>query len=117
RRPAAGRDPELHDIRGRGCGGRKARRRGACADQAADRCRGRERAQGARDGASTVLMTPHTELSTIPLREVREGGPVRHAIEARERARGLRDECLSWLPAVARGMVPLFDAVTRRWLM
>ena len=62
-------------------------------------------------------MTAHTELSAIPLRDVREGGPVRHAIEARERARALRDECLSWLPTVARGMVPLFDAVTRRWLM
>ena len=48
---------------------------------------------------------------------MREGGPVRHAVEAAARARALRDDCLSWMPAAARRMVPMFDAVTRRWLM
>ena len=58
-----------------------------------------------------------TELTTIPLRDVREGGAVRHAIEARERARSLRDECLAWFPASARYAVPALDRITRRWLM
>ena len=62
-------------------------------------------------------MMAHIELPAIPLRDVREGGAIRHAIEAAAEARALRDDCLSWLPAVARRMVPVFDAVTRRWLM
>jgi hypothetical protein len=56
------------------------------------------------------------ELSAIPLRDVREGGAVRHAVEAYERARSLRDECVGWLPAPAQRLLPTFDAVTRRWL-
>jgi hypothetical protein len=53
----------------------------------------------------------------IPVRDVRDGGALRHAIEAAAKARALRDDCLSWLPAAARHMVPVFDSVTRRWLM
>lgn len=56
-------------------------------------------------------------LSPIPLRDVRDGGPIRHAIEAASAARGLRDDCLSWLPGPIRRMIPAFDAITRRWLM
>src|SRR5262249_61048700 len=32
-------------------------------------------------------------------------------------ARGLRDECVGWLPHVAAGLLPAMDFVTRRWLM
>src|ERR1041384_710420 len=48
---------------------------------------------------------------------MRDGGPLRHAIEAAAQARALRDDCLAWLPSAARRMMPLFDAITRRWLM
>jgi len=56
-------------------------------------------------------------LKSIPLRDMRDGGPLRHAIEAAEEARALRDDCLAWLPSAARRMMPAFDAITRRWLM
>src|ERR1043165_3414779 len=57
------------------------------------------------------------DLPTIPLRDMRDGGPLRHAIEAAAQARALRDDCLAWLPSAARRMMPLFDAIPRRWLM
>jgi hypothetical protein len=62
-------------------------------------------------------MSEHpAELTTIPLRDVREGGPVRHALEARASARALRDECVGWLPRVGQRCVPALDGITRRWL-
>lgn len=57
-----------------------------------------------------------TDLVTIPVVDVRTGGPVRHAREACERARALRDACLAWFPRVSHPATPLLDAVTRRWL-
>jgi hypothetical protein len=61
-------------------------------------------------------MTSQSELAVIPVRDVRDGGPVRHAIEARDVARALRDDCLAWFPASARYFVPTLDRITRRWL-
>jgi hypothetical protein len=58
-----------------------------------------------------------SELAVIQVRDVRDGGPVRHAIEAREVGRALRDDCLSWLPPAVRHAMPMLDAITRRWLM
>lgn len=58
-----------------------------------------------------------SQLAAIPVRDVREGGPVRHAIEAEAVGRALRDDCLSWLPPAVRGAMPVLDALTRRWLM
>jgi hypothetical protein len=55
-------------------------------------------------------------LPVIPLRDVREGGALRHATEAPAQARALRDDCLSFLPAGSRHLVPALDSVTRRWL-
>jgi hypothetical protein len=55
-------------------------------------------------------------LSEVPLRDVRDGGPLRHAVEASDRARALRDDCLAWFPRRARHLVPLLDGITRRWL-
>jgi hypothetical protein len=57
-----------------------------------------------------------TELRNVPIVDVRNGGPVRQAIEGRARALALRDDCLSWLPAHVRMLLPALDAVTRRWL-
>jgi len=58
-----------------------------------------------------------SKLPAIPVRDVRDGGPLRHAVEAREVGRALRDDCLSWLPPAARRAMPMLDAITRRWLM
>jgi hypothetical protein len=57
-----------------------------------------------------------TQLSVIPVRDVRDGGPVRHAVEASERARALRDDCLAWFPPKTQHLVPALDRITRRWL-
>jgi hypothetical protein len=56
------------------------------------------------------------ELVSIPIVDVREGGPIRHAVDARGRARALRDHCVTWLPRAARMLLPAMDALTRRWL-
>jgi len=56
-------------------------------------------------------------LAVIPVVDVREGGPLRHAREASDRARGLRDACLAWFPAVVPVTLPLLDGIARRWLM
>jgi hypothetical protein len=63
-----------------------------------------------------VTAPPATPLVSVPVVDVRDGGPVRHATEARVRAEALRDECLSWLPGVVAGLLPTIDSVTRRWL-
>ncbi|MGB9207771.1 MAG: hypothetical protein WCB78_06620, partial [Pseudolabrys sp.] len=55
-------------------------------------------------------------LARIPVVDVRNGGPVRHAAEGRARARALRDECIDWLPSVAAGLLPAMDQITRLWL-
>jgi len=57
------------------------------------------------------------DLTAIPVIDVRGDGPIRHATEAGARALALRDECVSWLPRVAAGMLPMMDLVTRRWLL
>lgn len=57
------------------------------------------------------------EPAAIPLRDVREGGPLRHALEGRAAARALRDECVGWFPRAAQHAIPALDRVTRRWLM
>jgi hypothetical protein len=56
------------------------------------------------------------ELPAIPMRDVREGGAVRHALENSDRARALRDDCLAWFPTSVQRLLPSLDAVTRRWL-
>src|SRR5438552_4081989 len=57
-----------------------------------------------------------TDLVAIPVVDVRDGGPLRHAVEGRTRARALRDDCLAWFPRFAHPALPLLDGVTRRWL-
>src|SRR5262245_11281507 len=55
-------------------------------------------------------------LPAIPLRDVRDGGALRHAVEASVQARALRDDCLSCFPAGSRHLIPALDGLTRRWL-
>jgi hypothetical protein len=38
------------------------------------------------------------DLVSIPLTDIREAGPVRHALDGYVRARALGEECLAWLP-------------------
>ena len=64
-----------------------------------------------------MITASAARLARIPLVDIRGDGPVRHAIEGRERARALRDECIAWLPRVAAGVLPVMDSVTRRWLL
>jgi hypothetical protein len=56
-------------------------------------------------------------LAAIPVVDVREMGLAERAAAERERARGLRDACLSIIPAPVRGLLPLLDATARRWLL
>ena len=62
------------------------------------------------------MITPSTELAPVPIVDLSEGGPVRRAGEASERARGLRDACVNWLPRPAAALLPTLDSATRRWL-
>jgi hypothetical protein len=55
--------------------------------------------------------------AVIPVTDIREGGPVRHAIDGRARARALRDDCLAWLPSSLQVLLPAMDAITRHWLV
>jgi hypothetical protein len=57
-----------------------------------------------------------TILASIPLVDVRAGGPVRHAIDGRARAQALRDTCVAWFPVGTRRLVPVLDALARQWL-
>jgi len=57
------------------------------------------------------------ELASIPVVDVRDGGPARHAAKNRGRARALRDECVGWLPQFAARVLPALDSVTRRRLL
>jgi hypothetical protein len=63
-----------------------------------------------------MLVSMKPELTQIPVVDVRDGGPLRHAREGAMRARALRDECVAWFPAAARPLVPLLDAMAKRWL-
>ena len=54
---------------------------------------------------------------SIPVVDVRDGGPVRHAAVGRQRARALGDQCVGWLPRTAVRLLPAIDLMTRRWLL
>jgi hypothetical protein len=56
-------------------------------------------------------------LSIIPVVDVREGGPVRHARVSLDRARLLRDDCLAFLPRATAPVLPLLDRLARWWLL
>jgi hypothetical protein len=54
--------------------------------------------------------------SAIPLSDLRDGGPVRHAECNAERVRALRDACLAVFPRAILPTVPALDLLSRRWL-
>ncbi len=55
-------------------------------------------------------------MPTIPLADIRQGGPVQHALECKSRARALRDDCLAFFPRAATPFVPTLDEIAKRWL-
>src|SRR6516162_4209314 len=64
----------------------------------------------------TSTCMSESALASIPIVDVRDGGPVRHALERPGCVRSLREEALGWFP---RGMLPLtpaLDGLARRWL-
>ncbi|HWP25356.1 MAG TPA: hypothetical protein VNL39_03330 [Xanthobacteraceae bacterium] len=56
------------------------------------------------------------DLNIVPIVDAREGGAVRHAQECSVRAQSLRAELLGWFPFFLPPLLPLLDAVARRWL-
>src|SRR5262249_8912182 len=57
-----------------------------------------------------------TTLVPIPIVDIRDGGPLKHARIRAARARGLREACLAWFPAISRPLVPVLDFFAKRWL-
>jgi len=55
-------------------------------------------------------------LPAIPLIDVRDGGPLRHARMRPAQARALRDACLQFFPRVAVPFIPAFDFLSHRSL-
>ena len=56
-------------------------------------------------------------LATIPVTSICAGGLLDYTIAAGVRARALRDACVAWMPAPSRMMLPVIDALTRKWLL
>jgi hypothetical protein len=55
-------------------------------------------------------------LSDIPVIDLRDGGPPRHAEKRARQARALRDACLGFFPRAALPLIPALDWASRRWL-
>ncbi len=57
-----------------------------------------------------------SELTDIPVIDLRDGGAPRHVRQSAERARALRDACLDIFPRVAMPLIPMLDRASHRWL-
>jgi len=55
-------------------------------------------------------------LTSIPVIDIRNGGPPRHASQSAAEARALRDACLGFLPRAMLPLVPAFDWAAHSWL-
>jgi hypothetical protein len=55
-------------------------------------------------------------LPAIPVVDIRDGGPVRHARQRAAQARALRDACLRFFPRAVLPMMPALDWLSRRSL-
>lgn len=56
-------------------------------------------------------------LPAIPVVDIREGGPPRHARQSAIKARALRDACLGFFPRPMLPLIPAFDRLSRRSLV
>ncbi len=57
-----------------------------------------------------------SELTEIPVIDLRDGGAPRHVRQSAERARALRDACLGIFPRAAMPLIPMLDRASQRWL-
>jgi hypothetical protein len=57
-----------------------------------------------------------SELTDIPVFDLRDGDAARHVRQSAARARALRDACLSVFPRPALPLVPMLDRASQRWL-
>jgi hypothetical protein len=57
-----------------------------------------------------------TALPAIPVIDLGDGGPPRHARQSAAKARALRDACLGFFPRAALPLVPGLDWASRIWL-
>jgi hypothetical protein len=55
-------------------------------------------------------------LTAIPVVDIRDGGPPRHARQSAAQARALRDACLDFFPRTAMPLIPALDCAAQRWL-
>ncbi|HXW24041.1 MAG TPA: hypothetical protein VEK73_04780 [Xanthobacteraceae bacterium] len=62
------------------------------------------------------MSAPDSPLAAIPIVDVRDGGPLRHAVEGRARARALREEALGWFPRGMLMFTPALDHLAQLWL-
>ena len=64
---------------------------------------------------TTVRQAP--PMSQIPLVDVRDGGPIAHALSRQEAAEALRDYCVAAVPSWGRGVcLASIDRLAARWL-
>ena len=56
------------------------------------------------------------QLPSIPVVDIRDGGPPRHARQSAADARALRDACLRFFPRAALPLIPALDWAAHRWL-
>jgi len=57
-----------------------------------------------------------SQLPAIPVIDIRDGGPPRHARLCAATARALRDACLEFFPRVILPLIPALDRASRHWL-
>jgi hypothetical protein len=69
---------------------------------------------GRAGGAAFRAMS--LSLPVMPLVDIRDGGPLRHAQQCAGAARALRDACLGFFPRAALPLIPALDWLARRWL-
>jgi hypothetical protein len=55
-------------------------------------------------------------MAAVPVIDVGDGGPARHAALSPARARALRDDCLGSFPRTAAALAPALDGAARRWM-
>src|SRR4051794_17753110 len=55
-------------------------------------------------------------LVTIPVVDLRSGGPVAYAVASIAALDDLRASCVELAPAIARPLLPIAEALCRRWL-
>lgn len=55
-------------------------------------------------------------MPAIPIVDLGEGGPLRHAVLRRDRSRALQQDCLTIFPRAVTPFLPALDRAARRWL-